>query len=150
MPADVLTLGPITFADFSIPELMPAGGSQVLKVHQLIGGQRVVDAMGPDNRTIAWKGLFWGDNALEQAQQVDALRVLGQPLGLSWGWGSYTVVIESFTTDVRRLPTCVDYSISCVCVQDGTQGNLGTVSQGVDSLVSGDLAMALSFLTKNA
>ena len=92
---------------------------------------------------------YLGDNALEQAQQVDALRVLGQPLGLSRGWGTFVVVIESFNPDVRRLPVCVDYSITCVVVQDGSQGNIGTFSQGVDSLVSGDLAMAMSIINRN-
>jgi hypothetical protein len=148
MAADVLTLGPIVFSDFQVPERMPFGGEHRLAIHKLIGGQRVIDALGPDDRALTWSGIFWGDNALEQAQQVDALRSLGQPLGLSWGGDSFVVLIESFTPDVRRLPMCVPYSITCVVAQNGAQGNLGAISQGVDSLISGDLAMGLSILTR--
>jgi hypothetical protein len=148
MSADVLTLGPITFVDFSVPERMPFGGEHRLATHKLIGGQRVIDALGPDDRSLSWSGIFWGDNALGAAQEVDALRVLGQPLGLSWGGGSYVVLIESFTPDVQRLPTCVHYSITCVIAQNGAQGALGSFAQGVDSLVSGDLAMAASIIAR--
>ena len=148
MSADILTLGGIVFRDFSAPERMPFGGRHTLKVHKLIGGQRVIDAMGPDDREIAWAGTFWGDNALAQAQELDALRALGQPLGLSWGGGAWTVVIESFLPDVRRLPMCVPYSISCVVAQNGALGALGAIAQGVDSLVSGDLAFVAAGLER--
>ena len=140
MPTDVLVLGPIVFQDFSIPERMPWGGSQMLKKHKLIGGQRVIDTLGPDDRDLTWSGIFWGDNALAAAQEVDALRALGQPLGLSWGGGSYTVVIESFTPDVQRLPQCIPYSICCVIAQNNQHGDLNAQPQGVDSLVQGDLS----------
>jgi hypothetical protein len=148
MSTDVLALGPIIFSDFSIPERMPFGSAQMLKKHKLIGGQRVIDTLGPDDRDLTWSGIFWGDNALEQAQEVDALRALGQPLGLSWGGGSYTVVIESFTPDVQRLPNCVPYSITVVIAINGAHGSLGAVAQGVDSLVQSDMAEALRIINR--
>ena len=121
MAADVLALGSIIFTNFSTPERMPFGGEHCMNVHKLIGGQRVVDTMGPDDRDIRWSGVFWGDNALNTAQELDALRVQGSPLGLSWGGGAYTVVIKSFVPDVRRLPMCVDYSIECVISSRGSK-----------------------------
>ena len=146
MSTDVLALGPIVFQDFAIPERMPWGGSQMMKVHKLIGGERVIDTMGPDDRNITWSGIFWGDNALAAVQEVDALRALGQPLGLSWGGGSYVVVIESFMPDVQRLPQCCPYSITCVIAQNNQHGDLSASAQGVDSLIEGDLATAIGIL----
>jgi hypothetical protein len=148
MAIDVLALGPIIFSDFSIPERMPFGGSQMLKKHKLIGGQRVIDTLGPDDRDLTWSGIFWGDNALAAAQEVDALRALGQPLGLSWGGGSYIVVIESFTPDVQRLPQCVPYSITVVIARNNQHGDLNARPQGVDSLVQGDLSTMIGILSK--
>ena len=47
MPLDVLLLGPIAFADFATPDCAPFGGRQQMAVHKLIGGQRVIDTLGP-------------------------------------------------------------------------------------------------------
>ena len=146
MAADILTLGGIVFRDFAAPARMGFGGRHALKIHKLIGGSRVIDALGPDDRDITWSGIFWGDNALATAQELDALRVQGAPLGLSWGGGAYTVVIESFTPDVQRLPMCVPYSIVCVISANGGNGILGAITQGVDSLVSGDLSAAMAMV----
>ncbi len=41
---------------------------------------------------------------------------------------------------------CVPYSISCVVAQNGALGALGAIAQGVDSLVSGDLAFVAAEL----
>ena len=71
---------------------------------------------------------------------------MGQPLGLSWGWGTFIVVIDTFNPDVRRLPMCVPYSITVVVASNGAQGALGTFEQGVDSLDASDLAMVQTIL----
>ena len=64
MPLDVLLLGPIAFTDYSPPECMPFGGRQQMAVHKLIGGQRVIDTLGPDDEDIQWSGRFFGAGAL--------------------------------------------------------------------------------------
>ena len=47
-----LTLGGVVFADFEIPDSINFGGEQVLSVHQLPGGTRVIDALGPSDAEI--------------------------------------------------------------------------------------------------
>jgi hypothetical protein len=147
MAADILTLGDIVFTDFSIPERFPFGGAQAMRVIKLVGGQRVIQTMGPDDRDITWGGVFWGDNALYQALSLDALRAQGAALPLSWGGGGYTVVIGSFEPNVRRLPFCVPYTITCVVATSGAQGALGGSAQGIDSLASSDLSSASAAAT---
>jgi len=46
-PSDTtVNLGAFQFALFEIPEKIHWGGSQRTAVHELVGGKRVIDAMG--------------------------------------------------------------------------------------------------------
>ena len=46
MPDLILQLGDFQFQQQEIPESIPFGGEQALAVHRLVGGVKVVDAMG--------------------------------------------------------------------------------------------------------
>jgi len=96
MPLDVLLLGPIAFTDYSPPECMPFGGRQQMAVHKLIGGQRVIDTLGPDDEDIQWSGRFFGAGALSTCLALDSLRAAGQVLPLSYAGMAYTIVIQVF------------------------------------------------------
>lgn len=140
---DILSLGGIIFTNFSPPERMPWGGRQAAAVHKLIGGSRVIDTMGPDDRDISWSGIIFDNDALDMAQALDALRVQGTPLPLSWGAQSAVVVITEFLAEMIRWPVYIEYEITCAVAINGAQGALGLINLGVDSLVSADLgAMA--------
>src|SRR5690348_10781053 len=102
MPSDVLTLGGITFDDFSTPETIMGGGKQAMVVHKLPGGARVIDTLGPDEADIHWKGQFFGDNAYDMALQLDAMRAGGQLQSLTWGGQYRSVVINQFVYHVKR------------------------------------------------
>ena len=56
-----VTLGGFAFQDFEVPERIPAGGEQMLAIHKLVGGRRVIDAMGRDDAALEWSGYFLGD-----------------------------------------------------------------------------------------
>lgn len=112
-----LTLGPITFANFEIPEQINFGGAQSLSVKKLVGGQRVVDAMGRDDADISWSGLFQGATAEFRANYLDGLRVAGAPLPLSWSQHNYSVVIKEFSPVFNRF-YWIPYSITCTVVQN--------------------------------
>jgi hypothetical protein len=141
--ADLLILGPITFTNFSTPERMPFGGRQTIAKHQLIGGHRVLDTMGPDDADIHWEGQFFGSDAYQNCLALDALRAAGSPLPLSYAGQGYSVVIEHFHADIRRLPLWVDYQISCVIATNGAHG-FGVPAAGIDALISADLAGAIA------
>lgn len=140
--ADVkLVLGDFTFESYEIPERIPFGGSQRLAVHQLPGGDRVVQALGRDNMPLAWSGLFLGENALARAHYVDWLRIQGKALPLSWADLSYTVVVERFECEFERFYK-LPYSISCIVVEDRAAPMTSFPATGYDAALLGDLQTA--------
>ena len=144
MPTDVLTLGGITFDDFSTPERMMGGGNQAMVVHKLPGGSRVIDTLGPDDADIVWQGQFLGNAAYSTVLALDAMRAAGQVVSLTWGGQFRSVIVSNFIYHVRRMPVWVEYSIVCTVYQNPMQGNL-SVSSGagsIDTLVSTDLSTA--------
>lgn len=116
----VLKLGEFEFDNLEIPEAMPFGGDQRLVVHRLVGGARVVDAMGREDRNLDWSGIFLGPQALDRALFVDGMRVNGAPLALTWSEFRYTVAIARFDAVFARSYR-IPYQISCLVVQDNTR-----------------------------
>lgn len=112
-----LQLGSFTFSGAEIPQTIPFGGEQSLVVHKLVGGTRIVDAMGRDDAPIEWSGIFLGENALQRARQLNDMRIAGAALSLSYRTFNYTVVIKSFTAEFERFYQ-IHYKITLEVVQD--------------------------------
>ncbi|KAA0685998.1 hypothetical protein DTW90_34495 [Neorhizobium sp. P12A] len=139
-----LILGNITFQGFEIPEAINFGGRQETKVHKLLGGQRVVDTMGPDPDPVRWSGQFRGPDAMERAQSLDALRASGAQIPLYYLSTFVTVVISEFQANPNR-PYEIPYRITCTVVDDNVNGPLGVIVNGIDAIVSSALSVAASF-----
>lgn len=112
-----LTLGEVTFANFEIPPVINFGGQQMLSTKKLIGGERVVDAMGRDDADITWDGLFQGSTANFRAAFLDGMRVKGAPLPLTFSQYNFLVVIKEFEAKFIRS-YWLEYKITCTVVQD--------------------------------
>jgi hypothetical protein len=140
----VLTLGGVPLQDMEVPEKITFGGKQRVAVQNLIGGGRVVSALGLDDGAISFAGIFSGADAVSRAQELDVARALGVQLPLVWGGFYYTVVIEQFTAEYRK-PTLIPFAISCLVVSDPLAAAANLVAP-LANLVAGDLdaAMALS------
>jgi hypothetical protein len=141
MANDVLLLGPFEFDDFAVPQEMPFGGAQRLAVHKLIGGQRVVDVLGADPADRKWSGIYWGADAQSLAMQLDAMRVAGSPLALSWGMEARTVVISAFNVQVLKF-NYMKYTIKCTIADNNEASSATTTS--ADTLVNSDISAAQS------
>lgn len=133
-----LVLGPIVFTDYAIPESVSHGGAQALAVHKLLGGDRVVDAMGPDQSEIAWSGRFQGASASAQATSLDALRQSGIQVPLVFGLNFYLVVVSKVSLNFERTYQ-ITYQISCTVVSS-VGSILGQVVATLDDLVSTDIS----------
>ncbi len=144
VPDTQLVLGDVTFAAYEVPERIPFGGEQRLVVQKYIGGGRVVEALGPDDKELCWSGRFQSPNAGPRARHLDYLRRQGAAQTLSWDQFSYTVVIRAFEADYERAYQ-IPYRIACLVVADNTQPIAASPSAPVDELVSADAA-ALSSL----
>ncbi len=139
MTDTTVTLGDFTFGRYEVPEQIPFGGEQRLVVHELVGGTRVVDAMGPVTRPIEWSGIFVGSAALQRALYLDGLRKAGKPLALTWSELSFSVVVRALECDfVRsyRLP----YRITCEVIADLSAPPPTTPPASADQQVNDDMA----------
>ncbi len=129
-----VTLGGFAFQDLEIPESISWGGPHLQARHQLIGGDRVFDAMGDDPRPIEWSGIFLYGDAADRAREVEAMKASGGAFLLTWGSFSRQVVIKSFDPDYQfefRIP----YRICCEVIPDGTGDE-----PGLGDLLASDFA----------
>jgi hypothetical protein len=144
MTDTTVQLGDFTFAGFEIPEHLPFGGDHITTVHQLLGGKRVVDAMGRSDASIQWSGRFQGENATARARYVDGLRIAGKPLALTWWDMSFTVVIKTFKATWERFYQVL-YEITCEVVQDTAKPASAPIDPGTDDMVADDLGGANAY-----
>ncbi len=145
MADTTLVLGSVTFADLEIPPSIPFGGEQHLSVHELIGGARVIDAMGRADRPIEWTGWFRGTTAVERAQLLDSLRVSGVTQSLTWGKFSYSVVVKSFLADYQRFYE-IPYRILCEVISDLTTPVV-SAAPPIDQVINSDASDATALAT---
>ncbi len=134
-----LTLGSFTFARGEVPESIAFGSSQQLHVHTLVGGGRVIDAMGMVPVRLAWSGWFVGPQALDRARALKQLAEAGAPLPLLWGEFAYTVVISAFSAEFRAGPN-LPYSITLEVVSDLAAAAPGDAPPGLAQMMTQDLA----------
>lgn len=146
MPDLILTLGDFQFQELEIPESITFGGEQALAVHRLVGGVKVVDAMGGFTRPLSWSGWLLGQSALVRARQLDMMREAGEPLQLTWSELDFVVVIREFSADFQRYYK-IPYHITCEVVEDLTLSTAGLGDPGVDNLISSDVGTCSSLMT---
>jgi hypothetical protein len=142
MAGVVLMLGPVVFQDFEIPSGINFGGRQLLAVHQLTDGRRVVDSIGPSESEISFSGTFSGTDATSRARMLNSLRVVGGELSLTWDVFCYTVVLSHFGADYEN-PVWIPYGISCTVMRDEAATMIpSAVSLGNSILTDLDAAAA--------
>lgn len=135
---DFLTLGDFTFSNLEVPANIKVGGAQSLAVHRLVGGARVIDAMGRDDAPISWSGLLLGATAVARAQWLDGYRIAGQSLDLAWGEFKYLVVVREFEADYERYYQ-IPYRITCEVVTQLQVAAGSEQSIDVDTAITNDL-----------
>lgn len=143
-----LVLGGVSFSGFEIPNQINFGGKHNVTVHELIGGNRVLDAMGSKPDQITWSGRFRGRSAISRAQAIDEMRIGGAEIGLSWLNLFRTVVVVGFVARTEKAYE-VSYDITCEVVND-RGASLGGIFQTIDSLIGGDILSASAFSDSTA
>ena len=137
-----LFLGDFVFQDFEVPEKISFGGGQRLVIKKLIGGNRVIDAMGGDKDAVSWSGIFMptqsGQTALDRAKQIQAMMDSGLPIQLSFDQVLLEVVISKFEPEYQfyRIP----YRISMEVLNDYSANSPASTSQNIDDSIGNDLA----------
>jgi hypothetical protein len=139
----VVSLGGVPFQDFEVPERIAFGGAQRLAINQLIGGGRVVNALGVDDGEIVFSGIFSGSDAAGRVQALDLLRSTGTAVPFIWGEFFYIVVVAQFIVEYAK-PWWIPFAVRCVVVTDPVAA-LGSAVAPLTNLISGDISNAVSF-----
>ena len=138
-----VTLGGLLLQGVEVPSRLAIGGDQALTIHKLIGGDRVMQAMGPDPAPIELAGMFTGPGALARAQQLMALRDVGRPLRLAFAGISLMVVIRPASYTYQQQGAVIPYSLS-VEVQPTVAAATSSAPSALSSLVGPDVASAVT------
>lgn len=141
MSGDVLILGDMVLDNISHPWAMPSkvsgGMEQQLGVSQLIGGARVVDAMGQAPLPLKWQGRWRGPNASSNNDIMIAMAQAGQQIACSWGEYFYNVVLKAYSFEYEDYFEIM-YNLELIVIPDDvTQGG-----SSLDDLVGGDMSTA--------
>jgi hypothetical protein len=139
-----VTLGLVTLEAFEIPATIAFGGKQRLAVHDLPGGGRVIDVLGGANSDITFAGIISGSDADTRAQLLDALRISGATIPLSWDEQYYLVIISEANFDYRK-PWWIPYRLHCVVQSNLVYAAASTAISAAASITT-SLASAASFL----
>ncbi len=135
----VITLGNFQFRDYEVPEYINFGGEQRLSVKELVGGTRIIDAMGPSDTDPTWSGLIMGTDAMQRALQLDAMRVAGQTLTFSIFSLSYQVIIANFVFKTERYYQ-IRYEITLKIVTDYNTVNINNNVTNFTGQINNDLS----------
>jgi hypothetical protein len=143
-----LVLGAFQFGGLEIPEEIRIGGSQRLSVHELVGGVRIVDAMGRSDRALEWSGLLLGSgkdakgnavasSAVDRARYLDTLRASGVAQSLVWSAFTYLVVVREFEANYKKAYH-IPYRIVCEVIADQTSPITASGQPPVDQAITDD------------
>ncbi|OOH80794.1 hypothetical protein [Leptospirillum ferriphilum] len=110
-------LGAFVFERTEIPGSFPFAGTQMLSVHNMVGGGRIAYALGPIDRDLEWRGIFLGTNAMARAKKINAARLAGKPLYLIMGNVAWKVALADFEPDYRFV-NYVPYRIRLIALSE--------------------------------
>jgi hypothetical protein len=138
-----LVLDDFTFSGIEVPEQITFGGEQAMVTHRLVGGAKVIDAMGGFAEPLSWSGMFIGPQALDRARYLDQKRVAGKAVNLRWSELAYNVVIREFHADYQRQYR-IPYRIICEVVADLAQPLQSLYQVSMDTLMNLDAAACVA------
>ena len=144
-----LVLGSFEFGGLEIPAEIRIGGTQRLSVHELVGGTKIVDAMGRSDRALEWSGLLLGKAAITRARYLDTIRAGGMAQPLMWSEFTYMVMVREFEASYQQAGK-IPYRIVCEVVSDlASPVTVGTVL-GIDQAVIDGATNATALTVKIA
>lgn len=112
-----LTLGAVTFFTAECPDVLNIGtADQILAVHTLVGGGRVVQSLGVSANEVSWSGKFFDTNVAVRVAQLRLYLTSGNEILLTWGTERYYTKVKTFTPKYRA--GYAEYDIVCVITKD--------------------------------
>ena len=124
-----------------MPPSVHFGGRYRLAVHNLSGGGRVVERLGPDDGDIVFEGTFTGAEAESRVRAFDTLRLSGDVIWLTWMSFRRLVIVKSFEA-AYHSPWWIPYRISCVVYIQPSP--IVLLASNIAASITSDLGTALS------
>ena len=143
-----LVIGALTLQGYEVPSRITIGGAQAVTIHKLPGGGRIIDAMGADDGSIAWRGLFVGPDASQRARSLDIMRIQGTPQTLSFGDYTFNVIVVHCDYDYQQRGSIINYRIRTERVTAPSSFTAGLPS--LDFALQDDLGVSRTLLTTAA
>ena len=143
-----LTIGSLVLQGYEVPSRITIGGSQAVTIHKLPGGGRIIDAMGADDGTISWRGLFVGPDAARRARMLDTMRMQGTSQTLSFGDYTFDVIVVHCEYDYQQRGSIINYRVRTERVPD--PDGLTDVSTSLDFMLQDDLDAGRSLVVDAA
>jgi hypothetical protein len=144
----VVTLGGYVFSSWGVPEHISGGGRQRLAVHRLIGGARVIDAMGWDAGQIQFSGRLRGAGADVEIRLLETLARSGVPAIFSYWTHRYQVLVASLTWQFERYYE-ITYKIVLEVLSDLTQDAFDSIVDTLDDVFNADLSLLASAINSS-
>ncbi len=143
-----LVIGALTLQGYEVPSRITIGGAQAVTIHKLPGGGRIIDAMGADDGSIAWRGLFVGPGAAQRARSLDIMRIQGTPQTLSFGDYTFNVIVVHCDYDYQQRGSIINYRVKTERVT--APSSLTTGLPSLDFALQDDLSASQTLLTTAA
>lgn len=143
-----LIIGSLILQGHEVPSRISIGGAQAVSMHKLPGGGRIIDAMGADDASITWHGVFIGPDAARRARILDIMRQQGNSQVVSFGDYTFRVIIVHYQYDYENCGAVISYRIKSEIIPDSTDP-IGAET-GLDFAAQGDLAASGAILQAGA
>jgi hypothetical protein len=143
MPDTIMSLGGFTFSGWGVPERVNGGGRQRVAIHRLIGGARVIDAMGWDADQLRFGGRMRGAAASVSVRLLETLARVGVPVVFSYWTNRYQVIVSRFSWQFERYYE-IGYDLTLEVLADLTQDAWQAATSSLDDLFNADLALVTS------
>ncbi|AOX20595.1 hypothetical protein [Kozakia baliensis] len=138
-------IGGMVLTGAEVPDALMIGGRQMLVVHRLVGGGRVVDALGNDPARLVLKGKFIGPEAQARAQALERMRMAGAPVFFSAAGMSLNVWIAQYRYAYEAKGAVCSYELTlerpAELMASSSIGESQSIGADIGSATSGMLDM---------
>ncbi|MBS1094938.1 hypothetical protein JK193_09735 [Gluconobacter wancherniae] len=138
-------LGSLVLTGIEVPDRLQVGGRQMLVVHRLPGGGKIIDALGNDPGRLELRGRFFGPDAQSRAQEIERLRISGEQVSFSAAGLSLQVWIVQFVYTYEAKGALCSYILTLERPAEGEQNGESTTS--LSEFLGEDTSSALQGLS---
>ncbi|MBR0560333.1 hypothetical protein [Neokomagataea anthophila] len=152
-------LGDVVLTGIEVPDYLQVGGRQMMVIHRLPGGQRIIDALGNDPGRLELRGRFLGGGAQARAQSIERMRNVGKAISFSAAGLSLSVFISEFSYRYEDKGALCTYSLTLEAVHSATSHestsdvelfgeNIDKVENLLSSVISGPIRDAFNLTSQ--